>query len=101
MPLIFCLAFSVRPGSSLQEDPDETVGAVLLDAGRQLSGIKVFMDFIETMYRFHKNPLTPYPYMSRKAILNTAINIQLVFHQTNIDRTRIDEIVRLLNRERN
>jgi hypothetical protein len=75
------------------------IGAVLLDVGRQSSGTAILMDYIEMMYRLHKNPSSSYPYFSRKTVLNAAINVQLIFEIAKLDRTRIDEIVTLLNRE--
>jgi hypothetical protein len=75
------------------------IAAVMLDAGHEKEAVQLFMDYIETLYRLHKNPSASTSYFSRKTVLNTAINIQLIFQLKNIDRTRIDQIVSLLNKE--
>lgn len=75
------------------------VGAAMMDAGRQQDGLRIVMEFIEEMLQLHKKPVTHYPYISRKMVLNTAIEIQLLFETHHADRTRIDEIVKLMNRD--
>jgi hypothetical protein len=75
------------------------LAGVLIDAGLKHEGHELLQQQIEFMFHLYQNPSAYYPYMSRKTVLNSAVNAQLLCEINQLDRKKIDDIASYLNKK--